>query len=449
MKHSFQIITISIIAVLTVVLCWQIFWLHGLYQSIRQETYTTLTSAIEYADFNEIAFRINAWKKKNEEKKKRHLPVNEHKVSADYDFDIYAQSTNKLTKLVDGSIHKILDPLAPIDFRKFTQFLKNECKNKGLYIDVYQIVFLNHRTGKSLRYNLQGSEVANRGLITYHNTEGNYTYQAFVTPLTDIYLHRMRGIILTTVLIIVFLAVAFWYLIHTIIHLRSIEEMKDDFTNNMTHELKTPIAVTYSAVDTMLNFKQGDDKEKREQYLKICEEQLKRLSGLVEKILSMSMERRKTLAMNKEVVKLRPMIESLVKEFRLKNDKKMTFLIEITPEDMTINVDRMHIGNALGNIIDNSIKYSGEEVEIKIKACRQADHDIIELSDNGIGISEENQKRIFDKFYRVGHGNRYDVSGYGLGLYYVQQIIERHKGSITVESTINKGTTFTITLPAR
>jgi signal transduction histidine kinase len=118
---------------------------------------------------------------------------------------------------------------------------------------------------------------------------------------------------------------AFWYLIRTIVSLRSIEEMKDDFTNNMTHELKTPIAVTYSAVDALCSTsEQGDDKGKREQYLKICEEQLKRLSGLVEKILSMSMERRKTLAMNKEDVALRPMIESMAKEFRLKNDKKMT-----------------------------------------------------------------------------------------------------------------------------
>jgi two-component system phosphate regulon sensor histidine kinase PhoR len=109
----------------------------------------------------------------------------------------------------------------------------------------------------------------------------------------------------------------------------------------------------------------------------------------------------------------------------------------------------MHISNAISNIIDNSIKYSGDEVEFRIKAYHQADRDIIVLSDNGIGISEENQKRIFDKFYRVGHGNRYDVSGYGLGLYYVHQIIQRHEGSIDVESTVNKGTTFTIILPAK
>jgi signal transduction histidine kinase len=309
--------------------------------------------------------------------------------------------------------------------------------------------FIAKKTDKSIHYRPAGMNMLKTGRVEYHNADGDYTYEVFVTPLTDIYLHRMRGIILTTILIIVLLAFAFWYLIRTIISLRSIEEMKDDFTNNMTHELKTPIAVTYSAVDAMLNFRQGEDKGKREQYLKICEEQLKRLSGLVEKILSMSMERRKTLAMNKEDVALRPMIESMAKEFQLKSDKKMTFIIDISPEDMTIHADPMHISNAISNIIDNSIKYSGDEVEFRIKAYHQADRDIIVLSDNGIGISEENQKRIFDKFYRVGHGNRYDVSGYGLGLYYVHQIIQRHEGSIDVESTVNKGTTFTIILPAK
>jgi signal transduction histidine kinase len=426
MKHSFQIITISIIAVLTVVLCGQIYWLHGLYQSIRQETYATLTSAMEMADFNEISARIKSTNRKD----KKHAWKSKH-LAFNYDFDIYFQSPLKLMRLVDGGIHNILDPLVPIDFKEFCRLFQRECKAKGINIDVYEVMFYG-KNGHGQYYTPPGMKMVDAGLVKYHNVEGDYTYEVFVTPLTDIYLHRMRGIILTTILIIVFLAFAFWYLIRTIISLRSIEEMKDDFTNNMTHELKTPIAVTYSAVDAMLNFRaRAKTKEKRvNNILKICEEQLKRLSGLVEKILSMSMERRKTLAMNKEDVELRPMIENMAKEFQLKNDKKMTFIIDISPEDMTIHADPMHISNAISNIIDNSIKYSGAEVEIRVKAFRQTDHDIIVLSDNGIGISEENQKRIFDKFYRVGHGNRYNVSGYGLGLYYVRQIIQRHEGSI-------------------
>jgi signal transduction histidine kinase len=472
MKHSFQVITISIIVLLTLVLCGQIFWLLGLYKSIRQETYVTIMSTIETADFDEIAYRVKDIRNKDKKKMKENRQfAKQHTLSFHYDFDIYAQSPYKLMRLVDGGIHDILDHVEPINFKEFCRLIKNKCKTKGIDIDVCKVTFRNNKTGKTMRYHSPGMRIKDADILTYHNVEGNYTYTVWVTqsaikwmdveilnkpvysvcasPLTSVYLYRMQGIIFTTITIILLLAVSFWYLIHTIVSLRSIEEMKDDFTNNMTHELKTPIAVTYSAVDTMLHFKQGDDKEKREQYLKICEQQLKRLSGLVEKILSMSMERRKTLAMNKEDVALLPMIESMAKEFRLKNDKKMTFIIDISPEDMTIHADPMHISNAISNIIDNSIKYSGDEVEIRIKAYHQADHDIIVLSDNGIGISEENLKRIFDKFYRVGHGNRYNVPGYGLGLYYVRQIIERHDGSISVASTLNKGTKFTITLPAK
>ena len=109
----------------------------------------------------------------------------------------------------------------------------------------------------------------------------------------------------------------------------------------------------------------------------------------------------------------------------------------------------MHISNAISNLVDNAVKYSGKEVDIKLKAFHQGTHDVITLEDNGIGISTEDQKRIFDKFYRVPHGNIHNVGGYGLGLYYVQQIIERHGGGITVNSTVDKGTTFTIILPEK
>lgn len=115
---------------------------------------------------------------------------------------------------------------------------------------------------------------------------------------------------------------------------------------------------------------------------------------------------------------------------------------------MTIHADPMHISNAVSNLIDNAIKYSGDEVHIEIKAFSKDGYDFISVADNGIGISADNQKRIFDKFYRVPHGNIHNVGGYGLGLYYVRQIIDRHGGSITVESEPEKGTKFTIKLVA-
>jgi hypothetical protein len=132
MKHSFLMITISIIAVLTLVLCWQIYWLRGLYQSIRVETCATLTTAVEMADFNEIAYRMKMWEKEKKEKRKKHQPVKEHLVSVDYDFDIYAQSPYKLMRLTDGCIHKVLDSLEPINLRVFYQVVSAGVQKEGL-----------------------------------------------------------------------------------------------------------------------------------------------------------------------------------------------------------------------------------------------------------------------------------------------------------------------------
>ena len=452
MKYSFQIITISIISALTIVLCWQIYWLHGLYQSIRQETYTTITSAVEMADFKELSVRMKDLEKRSKQKEKLHQPVQHRNFSFNYDFEIYAQSPLKLMRVVDGGIHNLIDSIEPINFPAFCQYYKDECKQKGIDIELYQVDFTKKDKYTLISYippGMKGVDVGSAtSLVTYNNIDGKYSYEICTAPLTRVYLQRMSGIILTTLLIIVLLAIAFWYLIHIIMSQKTIEEMKDDFTNNMTHELKTPISVTYSAVDALLNFKQGDDKEKRERYLKICEEQLKRLSGLVERILSMSMERRKTLTMKNEDIEVAPMVRHLAEEYKLKSDKIITFGIDISPDDMAIHADPMHISNAVSNLIDNAIKYSGDEVHIEIKAFSKDGYDFISVADNGIGISADNQKRIFDKFYRVPHGNIHNVGGYGLGLYYVRQIIDRHGGSITVESEPEKGTKFTIKLIA-
>ena len=452
MKYSFQIITISIISTLIIVLCWQIYWLHGLYQNIRRETYTTVTSAVEMADFKELSARIKNSEKKSKQKEKQHKPVQHRSMSFNYDFELYAQSPLKMMRIVDGGIHNLVDSIDPINFPIFCRFFKEECKQKGIDIDLYEVDFNKKNEYTPIKYIPSGMKGFDPGiatsLITYHNIDGKYTYEVYTTSLTRVYLQRMSGIILTTLLIILLLAIAFWYLIHIIMKQKTIEEMKDDFTNNMTHELKTPIAVTYSAVDTLLNFKQGDDKEKRERYLKICEEQLKRLSGLVERILSMSMERRKTLMMKKEDIEVAPMIRHLTEEYKLKSDKAIVFDVDISPEDMTIYADPMHISNAISNLIDNAIKYSCDEVCIHIKVFRKDGYDYVSVADNGIGISADNQGPIFDKFYRVPHGNIHNVGGYGLGLYYVRQIIDRHEGSITVESELGKGTIFTIKLLA-
>lgn len=276
----------------------------------------------------------------------------------------------------------------------------------------------------------------------------NQSYRLWIEPITMLVLHQMLGILTTSFIVLIILIFAFWYLIRTILRQKTLEEMKSDFTNNITHELKTPIAVAYAANDALLNFNQAKEKAKRDKYLRICQEQLQRLSGLVEQILSMSMEHRKTFRLHPENLKVREVLDKLVEQHKLKADKPITITLNVEPEDLTVTADRTHFSNILSNLIDNAIKYSHERARIDIH-CRTILTDSgkkneISVHDYGIGISIEKQEHVFDKFYRVPTGNLHNVKGYGLGLFYVKTMTEKHGGSVSIKSELGKGSVFTI-----
>ena len=264
-------------------------------------------------------------------------------------------------------------------------------------------------------------------------------YRLWIEPVGKAVLKQMTGILVASVMILVVLVAVFLYLMHVIRTQKSLDEMKSDFTNNMTHELKTPISVAYAANDALLNFPDEDSPEQRRKYLEISQSQLEHLSGLVEQILSMSMERRKGLVLHREDIDLAALVDDIVEKHRMKAEKDVKITVDI-PSDFTVNADRMHLSNILNNLIDNAVKYSGEKVAIHIAA----DGNRLAVSDNGIGISPSDLKHIFEKFYRAHTGNLHDVKGYGLGLYYVHSIVEKHGWSISVESELGKGTVFTI-----
>lgn len=278
----------------------------------------------------------------------------------------------------------------------------------------------------------------------------NSIYRLKLEPVTLLVLKQMSGILTTSFIILIILGFSFWFLIRTILKQKTLEEMKSDFTNNITHELKTPIAVAYAANDALLNFNQAEDKAQRDKYLNICQEQLQRLSGLVEQILSMSMERRKTFRLHPEEFSVHEILESLVEQHKLKADKPIHISVDIEPQNLTVLADRTHLSNIISNLIDNAIKYSGEAAEVNI-CCRivgteENEQTEISVSDHGIGIAVEKQKLIFDKFYRVPTGNLHNVKGYGLGLFYVKTMVEKHGGTISVKSEPGKGSTFIIRL---
>ncbi len=327
--------------------------------------------------------------------------------------------------LHDGSYsERIGDP----DVSKMEEAFRRDLNFSGYYPEEVYIVV----PGGTLEYSSDLWEIEYR-------VNGELTYYAYISPLTNNILREMGGVITTSALIALVLTFGFWYLLHVIARQRTIEEMKDDFVNNMTHELKTPIAIAYAANDSLLQFPDPKDEERTKKYLTAALDQLSKLSGLVENILAMSMERRKHLTMAKEKIRLRDFLANIIEQQKLKADKPCDIILECQG-DATVEADPSHFSNVIGNLIDNSIKYSGESVSIIIKA----DANGVSIADNGIGIPEKSLPYIWSKFYRVPHGYRTDVRGYGIGLFYVKSIIDKHGWNISVVSRQGKGSTFTI-----
>jgi signal transduction histidine kinase len=232
--------------------------------------------------------------------------------------------------------------------------------------------------------------------------------EVLLPSYTHTILQQMTGILMASLLTLVVLAAAFGYLIRTLEKMRTLDEMKTDFTNNMTHELKTPIAVAYAANDALLNFDAADDPERRHRYLDISRQQLQRLAGLVEQILSMSMERRKAMRLSLEDVPLRPLAEAVAEEHRLKADKPADITVDV-PGGLTVRADRTHLANMVSNLVDNAVKYSPGRAEVRIAATRTPQGDVVvSVADHGMGIPPDKQRHVFDRFYRVPHGNLHE-----------------------------------------
>ena len=257
-------------------------------------------------------------------------------------------------------------------------------------------------------------------------------------------LRELFGIILTSVLMLLVVAFVVIYLLRTLFRQKTLEEMRMDFTHNITHELKTPIAVAYAANDALENFGAADDGVRRAKYLGVIRSQLTALSEMVERILTMSREEREDFTLRRERI---PLAGALAEKFRMQAAKPARVTVDVSPEGLTAFADRFHLSHALDNLVDNALKYSGEEVHIRISAGRDGGRVVLRVADDGVGIPRAAQAHIFDKFYRVPTGDIHNVKGFGLGLYYVGLIAAKHGGSVAVESTEGHGTTFTLILP--
>ncbi|TXI83631.1 MAG: HAMP domain-containing histidine kinase [Crocinitomicaceae bacterium] len=255
-------------------------------------------------------------------------------------------------------------------------------------------------------------------------------------------------IFMVIIVSVVFLFFAF--AISIIVKQKRLSEIKTDFINNMTHELKTPISTIALSSDMLMRGDFSDDPEKLKRYASIIYKENKRLENQVERVLNVAKMDKETLQLKKESFDMHELLVEVKENFefnQLEHGGEIEMNLDAT--NFKLEVDPVHISNVVFNLLDNAIKYCEVQPHVVLRTKNEKNNFELEISDNGIGIKREDLKLIFDKFYRVPTGNLHNVKGFGLGLYYVKIVIEQHGGSIHVKSSVGKGTTFTIRLPIK
>lgn len=278
------------------------------------------------------------------------------------------------------------------------------------------------------------------------------TLDILVLDWKKVAIESLRLRILTAILFTIIIIAAFYLTVRTIIRQKKISEIKNDFINNMTHEFKTPLATISLAVDAMKNEKVLSDAGKVSYFSSIIKEENLRMNRQVETILRASQLDRQEVDLNLKPTHVHEVIKDVVDNFTLQFEEKngKAELILNASNDV-IAADEVHFSNLINNLVDNAVKYSKENIPLQLKITTQSNDKklVIKVEDNGIGMNKETVKRVFEKFYRAHTGNIHNVKGFGLGLSYVKTMVEAHGGDIKADSTLGKGSTFTITLPLK
>ncbi len=262
-----------------------------------------------------------------------------------------------------------------------------------------------------------------------------------------------EGIIWNVALAILFTLVivsAFYLTVYTMLRQKKLGEIKNDFINNMTHEFKTPIATISLAVDALKNERVMGDRDKLSYFSGIIKEENQRMNKQVETILKASQFEKREAEIDLKPLRVHEVIENVVDNFQLQlHEKNGDSVLNLGATRDLINADEVHFTNLVNNLIDNAVKYSKDNVpiQLKISTSNSANGIIIRFEDNGIGMSRETQKRIFEKFYRAHTGNLHNVKGFGLGLNYVKSVADSHNGTVKVESVLGKGSVFIVEFP--
>lgn len=329
-----------------------------------------------------------------------------------------------------------------LDLPKLTKHVDTEFERSGIALD-YRLHFTELNSDSHVRDSIAKE-------IELHYKVGSRSTFLPAGKSLDLYYDTSyltlfkRGLVeaLSSVLFLGILAFAFYYLYQTIKNQKEIAEIKQDLIANITHEFKTPIATTLTAIEGIEQFNPNNDPEKTSRYLDISKVQLQKLDQMVEKLLETAALDSDQLVLKKESIDAAPVLTQLVQKFQtLAPEKEFTLLLP--PACSPIEADPFHFEQVISNLLDNAVKYGGARIQL---ALEQSEGHQIRVEDNGGSLRPEQEKLIFDQFYRIPKGNLHDVKGFGIGLYYVKKIMEKHGGRVVLQSN-SQSTRFTTYWP--
>lgn len=317
----------------------------------------------------------------------------------------------------------------------------------------------------SATFELQTQEMKKEEWIEYFRESRNQgallTRPILVNSDTDQFLYvrfenigpyLVRGLwgqILVSLVLLSTLIGAFFYLFKTIRKQIQLANQRKAFVNNMTHELKTPVATVMAAVEAIQRFVNSDDKARMNKYLDLSKGELEHLHNMIERVLQLDVEEGNGMPLKRESFDLLPLIRSCIDTLKMSSKKTMDASFQHEMDTLMIAADQGHLKNVVSNLLDNALKYSGDPVTIRVSVQQVAEAIEIRVQDSGKGIAKSHISQIFDMFYRVPEGDLHEVKGFGLGLAYVRQVAQQHGGKVWVSSELGKGSVFVVSIPKK
>jgi len=373
------------------------------------------------------------------------------------DFNVNKEIANKLTQktlFVEKIINKMLnyneDLTKRIDFYTLYSILHKQFNLHNIYLN-FEFAVKNNNGKiifKTKNFDNQFKDVFKTQLFPNDIFLPSY-YMTLYFPEKESFIATSLGVLgLVTIALILLIIFSYFIILYVIFRQKKLSEMKNDFINNMTHELKTPISTISLAAQMLSDRTICRNAEQMTNVTNIISQEAKKLAFQVEKVLQMALFERGEYRFNMKKLSINVLVENLCSTFELHvNKKNGKLIVDLEAIDDEIEADEMHLSNAVLNLLENALKYTNKEPVIHVRTYNIDNSIVISVKDNGIGISKQDQKHIFEKFYRVNTGNIHNVKGFGLGLSYVKIIAEAHSGTVKVISDLGKGSEFQIILP--